>query len=45
MFKYIYKNKKTGKKIYSNIKQDNKELLLVRAISNVVLKNSKIVKK
>lgn len=45
MKKFVYKNKKTGKKIYSNEKIDNKELELVRVFGNTKMPDSKIIKK
>ena len=45
MVKYIYKNKKTGKKIYTDIKQTDKDLILVREIRNMAMKSNSIIKK
>ncbi|MFW6173527.1 MAG: hypothetical protein ACOC5T_07275 [Elusimicrobiota bacterium] len=43
MYKYVYKNKKTGKRVYSNKKLRNKDLELVRSVRNT--KQKKIIKK
>lgn len=46
MKKYIYRNKKTGKKIYSDeIIKDNKDLVLVSAVKDMQMKSSNIVQK
>ena len=46
MKKYIYKNKKTGEKIYSaEIIEDNGDLVLVSAVKDMQMKSSSIVQK
>lgn len=47
MYKFIYKNTKTGKKIYSNKKLDDKDLILVTNVrdSHFASKSSRIIKK
>ena len=47
MFKYIYKNKTTGKKIYSNKKLDDKTLILVSSVrdSHFASKSNTVIKK
>lgn len=45
MTKYIYKSKKTGKKVYSDTPLKDKDLILVRQIKDGMMKSSEIIKK
>jgi len=47
MAKFIYKNKKTGKKVYSNIMLNEPDLILVSQMRDMQIKSndSKIIKK
>lgn len=45
MKKFIYKNKKTGKKIHSDKKLNSDELELIRVFGNTKMPDNKIIKK
>lgn len=45
MYKFVYKNKKTGKKVYSNKKLDDKNLVIVNETRSINIKNSDVIKK
>jgi len=45
MKKFVYKNKTTGKKIYSDKKLNKKDLVLIRVFGNTKMPGSKIIKK
>lgn len=45
MYKYIYENKKTGKKLYTNHKLDKEGFKLMRQTKNGKIKSSGVIKK
>jgi len=45
MYRYIYTNKKTGAKIYSNKPIENPNLELVSEVRDGRIKTSKVIKK
>lgn len=47
MWKFVYKNKKTNKKVYSNQKINDKDFVLVNSVRDISIKSndSKVIKK
>jgi hypothetical protein len=45
MKKYIYKNKKTGKKIYSDKLLDDNNLVLVSQLKDIKMKSGEVITK
>lgn len=43
--KYIYKNKITGKKVYSDVPLNDPDLILVKAVRDTKMKGNEIVQK
>ena len=45
VYNYIYKNKKRGGKVYSQVELENKDLELVFQKKKAVMENSEVLKK
>ena len=45
LFKYVYKNKKTGKLIHTNKRLDESKWELVRVIKDGMMKSNQVTKK
>jgi len=45
MYKFIYKNKKTGARILSHTEQDNENLVLVSGVRTTDIKRKEVVER